>query len=58
MPGNLVQTNTTEEYKPEIFHIMPAKGDHIASCICWCEPEMEYEHTQTGNQVWVHKQIQ
>lgn len=31
---------------------------HIDSSNCWCEPELEYEDPETGNQVWVHREIQ
>ena len=25
---------------------------------CWCEPELDYEDPDTGNQVWVHRRLQ
>ena len=24
---------------------------------CWCDPELEYEDPETGNQVWVHREV-
>ena len=31
--------------------------EHIESEECWCEPELEYEDPETGNQVWVHREV-
>lgn len=31
---------------------------HVDSRYCWCEPELFYTDKETGNEVWVHKEIQ
>lgn len=33
------------------------KLEHIASPDCWCEPELDYVDPETGNEVWVHREI-
>lgn len=33
------------------------KLEHIPDPTCWCEPELEYEDPETGDQVWVHREI-
>lgn len=33
-------------------------GSHIESHECWCEPFLEYEDPETGNQVWVHRMME
>ena len=32
-------------------------SEHIDSENCWCEPILDYEDPETGNQVWVHSRI-
>lgn len=32
--------------------------EHIDSPDCWCEPELDYEDPETGNRLWIHKEIQ
>ena len=32
--------------------------DHLNRKDCWCEPVLDYENPETGNQVWVHNDIQ
>ena len=31
--------------------------EHESSKDCWCEPYLDYEDPETGNQVWVHRMI-
>jgi len=31
---------------------------HVDNENCWCEPELDYEDPDTGNQVWVHRRLQ
>ena len=31
---------------------------HLNSSKCWCVPVLDYEDAETGNQVWVHNEIQ
>ena len=32
--------------------------DHLNHKKCWCEPVLEYQDPETGNQLWVHRDIQ
>ncbi len=32
------------------------KMEHIDDESCWCEPELNYEDPNSGNQVWVHRE--
>ena len=32
--------------------------EHITSPDCWCEPELDYVDPETGNEVWVHRDLQ
>lgn len=49
---------TDLDYKDTIlaFKQLLAFPDHLDSKDCWCRPELEYE-SETGNQVWVHREV-
>jgi hypothetical protein len=47
-------TGVDPEYYLEPWYFYP---DHLNSSDCWCEPELEYEDAETGNQVWVHREV-
>jgi len=34
------------------------KLNHVDSENCWCEPELNYEDPETGNRLWVHRDVQ
>lgn len=38
------------------IHDMPL--EHVASENCWCEPEKNFVDSETGNAVYVHREIQ
>ena len=35
---------------------VPVLMEHKDSQDCWCEPYLDYEDPETGNQVWVHRE--
>ncbi|MBC8439310.1 MAG: hypothetical protein H8D87_06465 [Deltaproteobacteria bacterium] len=41
----------------EMYFRSGNKLEHIQSKHCWCEPILEYEDSENGNQVWVHNEI-
>jgi hypothetical protein len=32
--------------------------EHVASPDCWCSPELDYVDPETGNAVYVHRDVQ
>jgi len=52
-PGDSFNAHYSEIKKPEEY--IP---EHILTEFCWCEPELEYEDHENGNQVLVHNEIQ
>lgn len=51
---------TNEEYfdTKDVVFIVKYRLKHEKSPDCWCQPELEYEDPETGNQVWVHRELQ
>lgn len=39
------------------LHITPTDAVHDLSSSCWCEPECSEKDSETGKEVWVHKQF-
>lgn len=37
------------------YHVMYSSETHLTDALCYCEPILEYEDPDTGNQVWVHR---
>lgn len=35
-----------------------ADGEHDDSEFCWCNPSLDYRDPVTGNEVWVHNELQ
>ena len=44
--------------KDNYFMTVFPKTKHIDSEYCWCDPYLDYEDPETGNQVWVHRGLQ
>jgi hypothetical protein len=43
----------------ERIHVYPlGKPEHEQSSACWCEPKLDFKDKESGNEVWIHKQIQ
>jgi len=51
-PGQSFNAHYSEIKNPEEY--MP---EHINTRNCWCNPELDYEDPETGNQVWVHREL-
>ena len=52
--GISVQDNTAQGY--ERIHVYPLFGrEHLDSPQCWCCPWLDFTHSETGNEVWVHR---
>lgn len=41
-----------------MIHVMPTDAEHVESKECWCEPTLDYIDPETGNEVWLHKELQ
>ena len=40
----------------ERIHVYPLFGrEHLDSPQCWCSPWLNFTHSETGNEVWVHR---
>ena len=42
-------TDTISDESPWYYY-----PNHLNSVHCWCDPILEYEDPDSGNQVWVH----
>lgn len=42
----------------ERYHVIPSDREHIDSPECWCQPELDYKDPYSGNEVWVHREVQ
>ena len=52
------EVRKSEVCSDECYDIyMTDDNGHIMTGRCWCEPVLEYEDPQTGNQVWAHNDI-
>lgn len=54
-----IKSDTGGYYSPDILiPIGPQiKIAHSAGKNCWCEPVLDYEDPENGNQLWIHREI-
>ena len=60
LPGNISQKQYDKWFDKswvDGVRVGP-KLEHEISKGCWCEPYLYYKHPETGNEVWVHRELQ